>query len=103
MKFMIERLGDISGKTFHGTLDDALQQLSKEYPKKKWEGEDEEEQTTPDPEDDRILIWEILDTNHSKVVWHFSGWHWNANEFGIPQGTLPGHPKDLYSMALEDY
>ena len=32
MKYMIERLGDISGKTFHNTHAEAFAQLEKEYP-----------------------------------------------------------------------
>src|SRR3546814_19185028 len=31
--------------------------------------------STPDPEDDKILIWEVLPTGHRKVVWGFFGWH----------------------------
>lgn len=50
-----------------------------------------------DPKDDRVLIWEILPSGHKKVVWHFSGWHWACDEFGIEQGTLLGHEESLYS------
>ena len=108
-KYMIERLGDIDGKTFHNSLDEALTQLEKEYPLRfektngwgdplnKWV------RMTPDIEDDRILIWEILPSNHSKVVWHFSGWHWDCDEFGLPQGKLPKDKKSLYELGGEDY
>jgi hypothetical protein len=93
MKYMIERLGDIDGKTYHNTIDEALNQLAFEYPIK------DGERYTPDPEDDRILIWERPDTEPDKVVWHFSGWHWDAEEFGIPQGKLPHDDKSLYELA----
>jgi len=127
MRYEIERLGDISGTTQHDSLDAALAQLQLEYPKRddiirgiadivgienaydiidflantldtdQWLFK----RQTPDPEDDRILIWEITDTGHRKVVWHFSGWHWNANEYGLPQGTLPGDDVCLIALALE--
>ena len=57
---------------------------------------------SPDPEDDRILIWEILPTGHKKVVWHFSGWHWIPDEFG-PQCAYWQHPKSLYDEMIDDY
>lgn len=125
MRYEIERLGDISGKSDHKTLEDAFVQLQREYPKQ----EDVEngiaaivgaeeasavskylkdtlhiqewmpERQTPDPEDDRILIWEITDTGHRKVVWHFSGWHWDPSEYGLPQGILPGDVETLYKLA----
>ena len=56
-----------------------------------------------DPEDDRVLVWEILPSGHKKVVWHFSGWHWDSEEFGFPQGAFIGHEKDVYSECMEDY
>jgi len=128
MRYEIERQGDISGKTQHSSLEAALAQLQLEYPKQgditggiagivgiekaydvveyltntlnisEWLFE----RQTPDPEDDRILIWEITDTGHRKVVWHFSGWHWDANEYGLLQGVLPGDGISLYALALEE-
>lgn len=56
-----------------------------------------------DPEDDRILIWEILPTGHKKVVWHFSGWHWDPDEFDLPQGRLMGHDKSVYAECMANY
>lgn len=103
--YVIERLGDLDGLTVHASLDDATAHLAAEFPY----GEDEDlggvvhrTRLTPDPEDDRILVWEILPTGHRKVVWHFSGWHWNADEFGIDQGSLTGDARSLYQMANED-
>lgn len=89
---MVEYLGDIEGRTFHKTYEEALHKISTDFP----------DEDTPDPEDDRILVWEILETGHAKVVWHFSGWHWDANEFNLPQGKLPGHEKSLYEIACFD-
>jgi len=128
MHYMIERLGDISGRTLHNTLEDAFAQLEQEYPKPQntkgfqyidnlvklgktqeimelyWYGGSDNFspfRLTPDPEDDRILIWEIQNNGKNKVVWHFSGWHWDAGEFSLPQGTLPGDNKSLYELANE--
>jgi len=97
--FIIERLGDIDGLTMHPTLDAALAALSREYPRDEKTGH----RQTPDPEDDRILIWEVLPSGHRKVVWHFSGWHHNGEEFGLEQGCLPGDDACLYTLALTDY
>ena len=53
-----------------------------------------------DPEDDRLLIWEVLPTGHKKVVWQFSGWHWDMDEFYcLGQGKLIGHEESLYQEA----
>jgi hypothetical protein len=70
----------------------------------------------PDPEDDRVVIWEVTEGQHRKAVWHFSGWHWSPNAEDLPggpldQGTLDsisGLPrywwgKSLYEMAMADY
>lgn len=91
--YVIERLGDLKGLTGHNSLDEALEHLSGEFPPSEdgWRG--------PDPEDDRILIWEVLPSGHKKVVWHFSGWHWDADEFGLPQGKLPGDERSLYDLS----
>lgn len=56
-----------------------------------------------DPEDDRVTITEVLSNGDEKVVWHFSGWHWDAKEFGLEQGKFLGHKKSVYSEAMEDY
>lgn len=104
--YVIERLGDLDGNTVHESLDAAFAYLSLEYPIEEhtdFGGETTEGRSTPDPEDDRILIWEILPSGHKKVVEHFSGWHWNPDEFGIPQMTLPGDDKPLMSIAMADY
>jgi hypothetical protein len=110
-EYIIERLGDLSGLTLHNSLEEALKQLELEYPLEivtednAWSERPlgTSYRTTPDPEDDRILIWEILTTGHKKVVWHFSGWHWDAEEFyNLEQGKLIGDEKSLYSIACED-
>ena len=104
--YVIERLGDLEGETVHESLDAAFAYLALEYPiemQTDWGEEVGEGRSTPDPEDDRILIWEILPTGHKKVVGHFSGWHWNAEEFGLPQMTLPGDEDTLYAIAMKNY
>lgn len=97
--YVVERLGDLERDHPHATLsghqslDEALAQIGAEF------SAHEDGARGPDPEDDRVLVWEILPSGHKKVVWHFSGWHWDAEEFGLPQGTLPGDADDLYTLA----
>jgi len=55
---------------------------------------------SPDPEDDRILVWEVSLDGTKKVIWHFSGWHWDYScadlvPGGMTQGKLLGHPDCL--------
>lgn len=57
----------------------------------------------PDPEDDRIVIWELTPGKKKKAVWHFSGDHFDADEFGIPQGHLLGAKESLYEIATAEY
>lgn len=94
MKYTVEQLGDLLGEDTFNTFDEALDFVAKIT-------KDEESETghSTDPEDNRILIWEVLDTGHKKVVWHFSGWHWDENEFDLPQGKLRGHEKSLYEES----
>lgn len=104
--YVIERLGDIDGATVHESLNAAFAYLVLEYPiemQSDFGDEIGEGRSTPDPEDDRILIWEVLPTGHKKVVEHFSGWHWNADEFGIDQMTLPGDSQNLMAIAVAGY
>lgn len=60
--------------------------------------------TLPDPEDDRIVVYEANpDTNEVKAVWAFCGWHWNISELGLEKETLlPGMEKTLYELAMEN-
>ena len=61
-----------------------------------------------DPEDDRVTIWEVLPTGHKRVVWHFSGWHWNTSDFLTPegdvleQGALPGDSRPLQEAVQDE-
>ena len=62
----------------------------------------------PDVEDDRIVIREVLESGHSKPVWHFSGWHWSQDgddllPEGIGQGCLLGHTRTWYEELMEEY
>src|SRR3546814_1537091 len=47
--------------------------------------------STPDPEDDKILLWEVLPTGHRKVVWGFFGWHHSSSSdiYACGQSSLP--------------
>lgn len=65
--------------------------------------DDDERVLKLDPEDDRVLIWKVASDGQRKVVWHFSGWHWNAEQFGIEQGAFIGHEKSVYSECMENY
>jgi hypothetical protein len=71
------------------TLSQALDYLKKRY-----------KDTTPCEEHDQILVWEVLPSGHRKVVWHFSGWHYDPSEYTLlPQGELPGDNMSLYARA----
>lgn len=57
------------------------------------------EYITPDPEDDKIEIWEMdTDTNNGKIVAGFWGWHWDKPE-GIDDIVMPGNDRTLYELA----
>ncbi len=106
-QFVIEREGDITGMTIHASLDLALAQLCVEYPIEtapRWDNDQAmtTARSTPCPEDDRILIWEVLPSGHRKVVWQFAGWHFNSSEYACDQGTLPGDDEPLYILACRD-
>ncbi|MDE1867794.1 MAG: hypothetical protein KGI08_08825, partial [Thaumarchaeota archaeon] len=111
--------------TFHGDLDGeyppivatSLDELLKdiqeltEYgksvvvPEETYEGKTYPEYTqwtTPDPEDDKIEIWEFDTENKSaKLVTGFFGWHWQIPE-GVEQMKMPGNDKSLYELAMEE-
>jgi hypothetical protein len=71
------------------TLNQALEHLKQLY-----------EDNVPCAEHDQILIWEVLPSGHRKVVWHFSGWHYDPAEYTLlPQGALPGDAMSLYEKA----
>lgn len=120
--YLVEYLGDIAGGNIgkYGenpqsnadgfvfeSLEAALKAIAIDFPLEEildWETNQPTGQyhrIGPDPEDDRILIWEILPSKHRKVVWHFSGWHWDSSEFSIEQGSLPGDKESLYGMVME--
>lgn len=104
--YVIEREGDLEDITVHKSRDAAIEFLALEYPIEEQEdfgGDKHIARSTPDPEDDRILIWEVLASGHKKVVGHFSGWHWDSEKFGIEQITLPGDEDTLYSLAMRNY
>lgn len=89
--------------TVHDSLEDALATIAAEYPRSPETSTHPTIETdappTPDQEDDRIIVWEILPTGHSRAVWGFFGYHWSADEFHCGQGTLPGDDVDLYTLA----
>jgi hypothetical protein len=54
---------------------------------------------TPDPEDDKIEVWEYdTEKKTSKIVWGFWGWHWTMPD-DMEQGRMPGHSKSLYELV----
>jgi hypothetical protein len=99
MKYIVEQFGDIHGKNEFKTFDEALDFIDTLTKYLASEFEDPAINNFCDPEDNRITISEVLDTGHSKVVWHFSGWHWDENEFDLPQGKLKGHNLSLYEES----
>lgn len=95
------------------SYDEAIAYLAKEYPKETISNDEADfrgleqgskQRSTPCPKRDQILIWEVLPSGHRKVVWHFSGYRYNQDKFGIPQGKLPGDEESLYDLAMkQDY
>lgn len=99
MIYLVQYFGDclrdpayVNHNTVWETLDDALTAISLDF-------YDE----PPDPEDDRIVIWTLEPGGKMQAVWHFSGWHYDSEEFGLPQGTLPGDSTSLYIKACKEY
>lgn len=98
--------GDISDKPpIVGTsLDAVLRQMQKLHGYGDIEienscGEQWENVKTPDPEDDKIEVWEYDGRNQTaRIVWGFWGWHWPM-PVGLEQGKLPDHPVSLYELA----
>jgi len=101
---IIQYFGDIHRPmTAHASLDEALAALIR-FGKRAADGFYDD---TPDPEDDRIIIWEAIPGETCNVVWHFSGWHWRHDAADLPggpleQGKLPGFDKSLYDIATEE-
>lgn len=118
MIYVIEYKGDLPHtrrlehpEAFY-SLDEAFERLTRLFltDVEVWEENGKEYKNypnTPDPEDDRIVVWEMNPgaTASAKAVWHFSGWHWlhDANDLPggpLEQGTLPAlNGKSLYDVA----
>jgi len=71
----------------HDTFEDALNDVAENY-------------CEPDVRKDRILIWEILGSGHKKVVWRFTGFNVNDDEYIVPQCALPGHLDSLLNELI---
>lgn len=87
------------------SLDDALAYLASEFPlEPDADNPGQVVRRTPDPEDDRILVWEVLPSGHRKTVWGFYGWHWPSAEEHSAHGNcaLPGDSETLYTIACRD-
>ena len=104
-KYIVEQFGDISGRDTFNSLVEALLFVEKICIELATEDCDDIQEWINngglpycDTEDNRITITEI-NGGIKKVVWHFSGWHWDSEEFGIPQGKLLGHQKSLYEES----
>lgn len=114
--YVIECDGDCYSKsgayaidyTVHASLKAALAYLCLEFPIEDQEseeagGEASERRSCPDPEDDMIVIWEVLPSGHRRAVWAFLGWHFSQDKFDCGQGTLPGDAEPLFTLAVRDY
>lgn len=70
------------------------------------EWDDEEDFTSycsPDPEDDKVEIWEIDNEQKSaRVICGFFGWHWQTPE-GATEMILPGHTETLMDLVMKNY
>lgn len=86
----------------YDSLSDALNAISIDFPMAYNEDFLEAHRRTPDPEDDRIVVWEFTNNESRKAVWAFCGWHWDLDELGLTeQGKLPGDTNSLYDIAME--
>ena len=117
MKYIVEGFGDVGNSKYNRgekylpkrafeTLDDALVWLKEWATRKRSDYEDNDGEVgyhVLDCEDDRVVVWEVMDTGHRKVVWHFSGWHWDDEEFGLPQGAFPGDTESVYAINMKEY
>lgn len=132
MRYGIERLGCISGKTEHESLDAAIAHLQLEYPHLDYISRDglagivdegkvdailaclknifDIRRWFPQrrplvSEDDIILIWEITDMGEQRVVWHLSGWRWDEYEsrYALPQETSPDNISPYKSVVIACY
>ncbi len=101
--YIFEGFGDLDSVDYNGgfkaglheplgfpSLHDALTWLEK------W-AIDDEGWIVLDPEDDKVLLWEVLPSGHKKVVWGFFGWHWDQETY--EQGHFEGHEKAVYTEA----
>lgn len=113
--FVIECEGDCYSKSgrysiyekWFPSLEQTLDFLSAEYPMQPnigGENPDQIVRATPDPEDDKIVIWEVLPTGHRKAVWGFFGWHHSssAESYACGQSSLPGDSESLFSLAMAE-
>ncbi len=92
MKYVVQQFGDIRGEDEFGSLEEALRFVDQITKNEDGVG------NYCDPEDNRITITK-KEGDLETVVWHFSGWHWNENDFGIPQGKLLGRERSLYDES----
>lgn len=95
---------EANGKSFR-SLDDALIAIATDFPLAYDERVDEApHRETPDPEDDRIVVWELDEGKAMKAVWAFCGWHWTLDELNLKeQGWLPGDKHSLYDLARKRF
>lgn len=90
------------------SLDETLAYLASEFPVEEQEdigGEKTTSRSTPDPEDDEIIVWEVLPSGHRRAVWGFFGWHFSGSSesYACGQGSLPGDDASLYDLAMREY
>lgn len=107
--YLTEYFGDIGdyATRCHPTMEAALTEIYGTFGQPMLNADKEWVLNTPDPEDDRIVIWEATPGEVVKCVWHFSGWHWDGEAGDLPggpleQGALPGFDKSLYELCFED-
>jgi hypothetical protein len=112
--YMLQFFGDLPMKAPHlcstpmgyASMEDALNWLADHVVTEDADG-NTQNKFWFDPEDDRIVIWEIEDKSPAKVVWHASGWHWqhDASDLSggpLEQGSLPGDTMSLYEIASRE-
>lgn len=83
------------------TLDETLDAIAQDFPLVNDDGVPVRQ--TPDPEDDRIVVWELETGKKKTPVVAFVGWHWSMTDLpGAIDMTLPGDEMTLYDIAMED-
>src|SRR3546814_10031329 len=82
---------------FRSSLPDALDLLTTEFP---------DDEATPCPDDDMILIWEVRPDGFRKLAWGYFGSNYQGLTYASPacgQGRSEEHTSELQSLMRISY